>query len=110
MEPRLRGGGFRQSDTMTHPSSDRSETQTLNYSVQNARLPLAVYREVAAHLAQVEGVTTELTPQTSKTFEYTESQIGRLTIQISPPTADAQGRVEQILAYYSDRFGAWERQ
>lgn len=83
--------------------------QALNYSIRNDRLPLAVYREIAAHLSQVEGVKTDLTPQTSKTFEYTASQIGRLEIQIADP-AVAEGRVEQILAYYSDRFGAWERQ
>jgi hypothetical protein len=74
------------------------------YSVQNPKLPLAVYREVAAHLSQVDGVQTELTPQTSKQFDYTLSQIGSLEIRFSE-TARAQ--VEKILAYYGDRFGAW---
>lgn len=81
----------------------------MEYSIRNAQLPLAVYREIAAHLSQLEGVKTNLTPQTSKSFEYTASQIGSLEIQISNPV-EVQGKVEQILAYYSDRFGAWERQ
>ncbi|MBW4542501.1 MAG: hypothetical protein KME43_25720 [Myxacorys chilensis ATA2-1-KO14] len=81
----------------------------MKYSIRNARLPLAVYREIAAHLSQLEGVKTDLTPQTSQSFEYTASQIGSLEIQLSDP-AEAEGKVEQILAYYSDRFGAWERQ
>jgi hypothetical protein len=83
----------------------------LKYSVRNAQLPLAVYREIAAHVSQVEGVETELTPQTSNDFEYTQSQIGSLEIQISDAAnSDAQTRIEQILAYYGDRFGTWERQ
>lgn len=76
----------------------------MSYSVQNSKLPLAVYREVAAHLSQVEGVQTELMPQTSKQFDYTLSQIGSLEIEF-PETARTQ--VEKILAYYGDRFGAW---
>lgn len=83
--------------------------QTLKYSIRNARLPLAVYREIAAHLSQLEGVKTDLTPETSKSFDYTASQIDRLEIQLADP-AQAEEKVEQILAYYSDRFGAWERQ
>lgn len=76
----------------------------MSYSVQNPKLPLAVYREVAAHLSQVEGVQTELTPQTSKQFDYTLSQIGSLEIQFPE---EARTQVEKILAYYGDRFGGW---
>lgn len=80
----------------------------MSYTVQNPTLPLAVYREVAAHLTQVEGVQTRLTPQTSKQFEYTLSQIGSLEIELSDPNnVQAQTQVEKILAYYGDRFGAW---
>lgn len=76
----------------------------MSYSVQNPKLPLAVYREVAAHLSQVDGVRIELTPQTSKQFDYTMSQVGSLEIQFSEA---ARTQVEKILAYYGDRFGAW---
>ena len=80
----------------------------MSYSVQNSTLPLAVYREVAAHLTQVEGVHTRLTPQTSPQFEYTLSQIGSLEIEFSDANhSQARTQVERILAYYSDRFGAW---
>lgn len=87
----------------------------LRYSVQCPTLPLAVYREVAAHLRQVEGVQTGLTPMPTRTptgevlpFEYTRSQVGSLWIQY-PENADPKIRqqVDQILAYYSERYGAW---
>lgn len=82
----------------------------MKYTVINFRLPLAVYREVAAHVSQVEGVTTELTPQSSPSFDYTTSQIGSLQIQFSDAAnSEARAQVDSILAYYGDRFGAWER-
>ncbi len=72
-------------------------------------LPLAVYREVAAHLQQVEGVETGLIPQQSQQFDYNESQVGSLWIQFSTAAdATARERVEQILAYYSNRYAPWE--
>ena len=70
-------------------------------------MPLAVYREVAAHLEQVERVQTELVPQTSQQFDYSLSQIDSLWIS-HPDHAATDQRVSQILAYYSDRYGAWE--
>ncbi|MER3433440.1 MAG: hypothetical protein C4288_08410 [Leptolyngbya sp. ERB_1_1] len=80
----------------------------MSYSVQNPTLPLAVYREVAAHLTQVDGVQTRLTPQTSQQFEYTLSQVGSLEIEFSDPNnSQAQTEVVKILAYYGDRYGAW---
>ncbi|HEY9655845.1 MAG TPA: hypothetical protein V6C50_10155 [Crinalium sp.] len=72
-------------------------------------LPLAVYREVAAHLCQVEGITVDLIPQQSQQFDYRLSQIDSLRIQ-SIVDADSinSEQVKRILAYYSDRYGAWE--
>ena len=82
----------------------------ISLSVKNPKLPLAVYREVAAHVAQVDGVQTELTPQTSQEFDYTLSQIGSLEIRFSEAAnSESQAQVDRILAYYGDRFGAWER-
>ena len=80
-----------------------------DYQVQCLGLPLAVYREVAAHLSQVDGVKTGLISQRSPKFDYSQSQIESLQIQVldSAPLA-SQGRVEQILAYYGDRYGAWK--
>jgi hypothetical protein len=71
------------------------------------RLPLAVYREIAAHLRQVEGVEADLLPQTSPQFDYNDSQVGGLKIQY-PENADptCRQRVEQILSYYKNRYGS----
>ncbi|BAU07684.1 hypothetical protein NIES592_09885 [Fischerella major NIES-592] len=68
-------------------------------------LPLAVYREVAAHLRQVEGVEVELIPQSSPHFNYNLSQIAGLWISVSPDSGSmSRQRVEQILAYYRSRY------
>lgn len=72
-------------------------------------LPLAVYREVAAHLRQVDGIEAELLPQSASEFDYRQSQIGGLQLRYLPAAnATSRQRVEQILRYYGDRFGAWE--
>lgn len=73
--------------------------------IEFARLPLAVYRELAAHLRQVEGVNSGLIPQTSPEFDYNQSQIGGLWIEYTPESRpESQQRVEQILAYYENRY------
>jgi len=69
-------------------------------------LPLAVYREVAAHLRQVEGVTVEFIAQTATEFDYFHSQIEGFWL--SYPQA-LQAQVEAILQYYAQRHGAWQR-
>ncbi|MCA1903649.1 MAG: hypothetical protein CV045_02220 [Cyanobacteria bacterium M5B4] len=64
-------------------------------------LPLTMYRELAAHLGQLEGVTTELLPQTSDRFDYSASQIMGIRVQVPqglPPRAAEI--LEQILHYY----------
>ncbi len=72
-------------------------------------LPLAVYREVAAHLEQVDGVRVELLPQQAQQFDYRLSQIDSLRITGLDHSDSARyQQVQQILAYYSDRYGAWE--
>jgi hypothetical protein len=73
--------------------------------VEFTGLPLAVYREVAAHLRQVEGVEVELIPQSSPQFDYNQSQIAGLWISLSPDSGSmSQQRVKQILAYYRSRY------
>lgn len=79
------------------------------YRIRCPRLPLGVYREVAAHLRQVDGVSVGLLPQTSKEFDYEDSQVGGIWIAYSSEINDASHQqVEIILAHYSDRFGDWE--
>jgi hypothetical protein len=81
----------------------------LKYQVRCAGLPLAVYREVAAHLRQVDCVETGLVQQRSTQFDYAQSQIDSLWIQYPDHVASTIAiRVQQILAYYSDRYGKWE--
>ena len=83
--------------------------EKLHYQIRFPGLPLAVYREIAAHLRQVEGVETELLPQQSQQFDYHQSQIGGLLIRYPENATPAcRQRVEQILAYYKNRYGAWE--
>lgn len=82
------------------------EKNQFKYEVEFPGLPLAVYREIAAHLRQVSGVETGLTPQQSQDFDYNQSQVGSLWIEYSETaTSAAQERVAQILAYYQQRYG-----
>ncbi|AFZ55737.1 hypothetical protein H6G54_21645 [Anabaena cylindrica FACHB-243] len=74
-----------------------------NKKIEFANLPLAVYREIAAHLRQVEGVEADLISQTSSEFDYNQSQIAGLSISWKPNTKDE--RVKQILAYYQNLYG-----
>lgn len=74
------------------------------------RLPLAVYREVAAHLRQVSGVTVELESQQATTFDYFQSQIGALILRYPADlSTSAQERITIILDFYGDRYGQWQR-
>lgn len=78
---------------------------TTKEKIEFPNLPLAVYREVAAHLRQVEGVKIDLIPQTSTEFDYNQSQIAGLWLE-HDENLDEQSRilVEKILAYYQNRY------
>jgi len=78
------------------------------YDIQCPGLPLAVYREIAAHLSQIEHVETDLLPQDSQQFDYALSQIGWLRIR-HPQDLQSQDQqqLQKILAFYSQRFGKW---
>ena len=81
-----------------------------NLVVQFPNLPLAMYREIAAHLCQVEAVETNLlTASGQEEFDYNHSQVESLQIQISVTNLQSREQVEQILAYYQNVFGAIER-
>ncbi len=67
-------------------------------------LPLAMYRELAAHLLAVEGTDVELQWNPSENFHYRDSQIGALILQISGQTD--QELVCRILNYY----GTWHQE
>lgn len=71
-------------------------------------LPLAIYREIAAHLGQISGVTVELLPQSAPEFDYHLSQVEALKLQYSDDLSPAdQAQVRAILTYYGDRYGGW---
>ncbi|MGA1264508.1 MAG: hypothetical protein ACO331_11490 [Prochlorothrix sp.] len=76
----------------------------MKYELEFLNMPLAVYREVAAHLRQVEGVAVGLLPQTASTFEYTQSQVGGLWLEEISPSPGRGKRLGAILAYYGDRY------
>ncbi len=85
--------------------------EPLRYQICCPHLPLAVYREVAAHLRQVQGVEAGLIPQTSQQFDYNQSQVAGLWIQYTDASDSvSRERVSQILAYYQNRYGAWEEE
>ncbi len=73
-------------------------------------LPLAIYRELAAHLRQIEGVTIELIPQQSQQFDYAQSQIDHLEMSypLTLASSDKQ-QLENILNYYAQIHGAYTR-
>ena len=82
-----------------------TQNNQLKYEIQFPGLPLAVYREISAHLCQVEGVETGLYPTQSKQFDYNQSQVGSLWIQYAQTSGlESRERVDQILAYYQNRY------
>ena len=89
------------------------------YEICCPGLPLAVYREVAAHLQQVQGLIVGLTPSRSQQFDYSQSQIGSLWFQfgtveaneadeVTVPETVRRQQVDRILSYYSQRYRAWQ--
>jgi hypothetical protein len=82
---------------------------TPKFIIYNSQMPLAVYREVAAHLQQIQGITVGFLAPRDREFSYTHSQIGGLEIAgANRLTKPHRLRIEQILSYYADRFDLWE--
>ena len=94
---------------MQSPTTAKQTSQKLT----SPGLPLAVYREVAAHLRQVEGVDTSLIMRSlehdpSEQFDYYQSQIAALEITYSDKFTNAdEARVSEILDYYAQRYSPW---
>ncbi|NET56129.1 MAG: hypothetical protein F6K47_08125 [Symploca sp. SIO2E6] len=79
------------------------------YQLSCPTLPLAIYRELAAHLRQVPGVEVDLLPQKSQKFDYYQSQVGGLSIHCGEvTTVQERKRVNQILTFYQHRYGKIE--
>ncbi|MGF1494559.1 MAG: hypothetical protein ACFBSC_19355 [Microcoleaceae cyanobacterium] len=82
------------------------------YAIAYSRLPLTVYREIAAHLRQIPSVQTGLNPMpcgNSDAFDYLQSQVHSLWVDYPPElSATIQPQLEQILNYYAERYGTWQ--
>ena len=73
------------------------------------QLPLAIYREIVAHLRQVEGVDAQLLPQKATDFDYLQSQVGGLWIESDlDSNPQAQTQIDSILAYYAQKYAPWQ--
>lgn len=72
------------------------------YAVRFPEMPLAVYRELAAHVQSLPGVTAQLEWNLTATFSYSDSQIGSMRLTLEPDVD--QERLRAILAYY----GSWQ--
>ncbi|NJO85683.1 MAG: hypothetical protein HC818_02660 [Synechococcaceae cyanobacterium RM1_1_27] len=73
------------------------------YAVRFPGMPLATYREVAAHLRSLSGVTIDLEWNTAATFQYTDSQIGSMRLTLAE--AVDLDRLRAILQHY----GSWQQ-
>jgi hypothetical protein len=82
---------------------------TPKLKIVNHQLPLAIYREVAAHLQQVEGITVTCLDQIDREFSYLDSQVGGLEILGADRLSDLdKARFEDLLNYYADRYSPWD--
>ena len=89
------------------------KTNLLNQkeTIAYPQLPLAVYREVSAHLQQVEGVKTVLIPQSSTQFDYAQSQIEAIQVEyLIELSSQEKQYLESILEYYAQKYGKYQRQ
>ncbi len=67
-------------------------------------ITLAMYRELASHLEQVDGVSIELIWQGDREFSYLGSQIAGLYLTFTTALPQHQDLVENILNHY----GNWQ--
>lgn len=67
-------------------------------------LPLAMYKELATHLSQLDGVSTELIWQDRQDFSYKASQIAGMSVTCTSQLEQLQELVSSILNHY----GAWQ--
>ena len=81
------------------------------FTIANHQLPLAVYREIAAHLQQFEGITVSFLTPVDRGFSYTESQLGGLEIMGANLLTDGDKiKIDRLVNYYADRYNQWEIQ
>ena len=79
--------------------------------ITRARLPLAIYRELAAHLQQVRGVVVEICRRPLQSLTTYRVRWGKFLLRYPADleTSEVQN-LEAILASYADRYGTWVRE
>jgi len=73
--------------------------------IYTPELPLAMYRELATHLSQVEGILTELIWQNSSKFDYDASQISGMWLSYSHELPAHLDRLTQAIL---NHYGKWQ--
>jgi hypothetical protein len=83
-------------------SQENIHSQKITYDPE---ITLAMYRELAAHIEQIQGVIVELFSQDSKEFNYLGSQIGGMWLTYPQEiTIENRELISRILNYY----GSWK--
>jgi hypothetical protein len=78
-------------------------------SICNHQLPLAVYREVAAHLQQIDGISVKFLAPIEREFSDQGSQLGGLKIIGIENISDRDRHTfDRIMNYYAVRYDAGE--
>ena len=84
-------------------------TKLKRQQLASPQLPLAIYREIVAHLRQVEGVKANLLVQKATDFDYLQSQVGGLGIESNlDSNPQAQTQIDSILEYYAQKYAPWQ--
>jgi len=92
-------------------ASIKNNLLTQKETIAYPQLPLAVYREISAHLQQIKGVKTILIPQSSAQFDYAQSQIENVQIEYPVDLSSQEKQyLEGILEYYGQKYGKYQRQ
>ncbi len=75
----------------------------MQFAIRYRDMPLAVYRELAAHLRCVPGVDAQLEWSQAQQFRYGDSQIEAIVVSQSPEAEEKQ------LTAVLDLYGLWQR-
>jgi hypothetical protein len=77
------------------------KTDHLQRITYEPEIPLAMYRELAAHLEQINNVHVDLLASESTEFSYLGSQVGGLRLGTATQcTPETQELIQEILAHY----------
>ncbi len=83
--------------------------QAAQFTISNDRIPLAVYREIAAHLQQIAGIAVADLAPPKREFDYLQSQLGGLKITGADRLLEIDRlRLDRILDYYANRYDRWD--